>query len=52
MLLVFSTSPFFTFPQKISPFRLFGGVQETRTPHLDNANVALYQMSYAPKKEL
>ena len=22
-----------------------GGVQETRTPHLDNANVALYQMS-------
>lgn len=26
-----------------------GGDDETRTHYLDNANVALYQMSYAPK---
>ncbi len=25
-----------------------GGVEETRTPHLSNANAALYQMSYYP----
>lgn len=30
----------------------FGGDDETRTHYLDNANVALYQMSYAPKKKL
>ena len=26
----------------------FGGPEETRTPHLCNANAALYQMSYGP----
>ena len=25
-----------------------GGAEETRTPHLSNANAALYQMSYCP----
>lgn len=33
-------------------FRKIGGDDETRTHYLDNANVALYQMSYAPKKKL
>lgn len=28
-----------------------GGDDETRTHYLDNANVALYQMSYAPKRK-
>ena len=28
---------------------IFGGDDETRTHYLYNANVALYQMSYAPK---
>ena len=29
-----------------------GGDDETRTHYLDNANVALYQMSYAPKRKM
>ena len=28
-----------------------GGDDETRTHYLDNANVALYQMSYAPERK-
>ena len=32
------------------PNLLSGGVEETRTPHLSNANAALYQMSYYPNK--
>ena len=26
------------------------GPEETRTPHLSNANATLYQMSYGPEK--
>lgn len=32
--------------------KIDGGDDETRTHYLDNANVALYQMSYAPKGKM
>ena len=38
-----------TSPIRIGALSLLCGPEETRTPYLYNANVALYQMSYGPK---
>lgn len=35
----------------LKPLKI-GGDDETRTHYLDNANVALYQMSYAPERNI